>query len=426
MTSGQFHTFPLDSIIIHREGRQRRELKGIPELADSIQRLGLFHPLIITRDGVLVSGERRTVAMKSLGWTHAPVQFVDEIDPAILHLIELEENIKREDLDWRDRVRAVQDYHLLRKSNDPTWTQHRTAEAIGLKQATVSELLQVANEVAKGNARVMAAPKLSTAVGIVGRAQSRAIDSEAAKIAGSGMAPSVSDRTIPDTIIVADFNEWAPLYDGPKFNLLHCDFPYGIGADDFHQGGAAAHGGYDDSEDTYWRLCGTLADNLDRLCAESCHLVFWFSMKFYKETLDVIRNMGWVCDGFPLIWLKSDNIGTLPDPERGPRRLYETAFFASRGDRKIVSPVSNAYAAPTDRSIHMSAKPEPVLRHFFRMLVDEHTRLLDPTAGSGTSLRAAESLSASYALGLEVDPEFASRAREALERNRAKAAIASV
>jgi hypothetical protein len=36
MTSGQFHTFPLDSIIIHREGRQRRELKGIPELADSI------------------------------------------------------------------------------------------------------------------------------------------------------------------------------------------------------------------------------------------------------------------------------------------------------------------------------------------------------------------------------------------------------
>jgi site-specific DNA-methyltransferase (adenine-specific) len=66
----------------------------------------------------------------------------------------------------------------------------------------------------------------------------------------------------------------------------------------------------------------------------------------------------------------------------------------------------------------MSEKPEPMLRHFFGMLVDENTVMLDPTCGSGSSLRAAESLGAKHVLGLELNPEFAALAREALKRSR--------
>jgi DNA modification methylase len=117
--------------------------------------------------------------------------------------------------------------------------------------------------------------------------------------------------------------------------------------------------------------------------------------------------------------LKSDNVGILPDPQRGPRRIYETAFFGSRGDRKVVSAVSNAYAAPTDRGVHMSIKPEPVLRNFFRMFVDESTLMLDPTCGSGSSLRAAESLSARHVAGLEIDPDFCEQANRTLKTARA-------
>jgi hypothetical protein len=427
MTSGSFHTAILDSIIIHREGRQRRELKGIDILADSIRRLGLMHPPIITRDNVLVSGERRVTAMKALGWTSCLVQFADEVDPATLRSIELEENIKREDISWQDRCRAIAEFTELRKAEEPNWTQERTAEALGITAGSVAQHMQVARELIKGNTKIVEAPKFSVARGIIARASERQASSErdAFTAVGTGALPLPGKHTYPDSIIVADFNEWAPRYDGPKFNLLHCDFPYGIGADKFNQGAAPAHGGYDDTPDTYWRLIGTLADNLDRLCTESCHLVFWFSMKYYKETLDALRSMGWDCDGYPLFWLKSDNIGTLPDPERGPRRIYEVAFLAARGDRKIISAVSNAYAAPTDRSIHMSAKPEPVLRYFFRMLVDEHTRLLDPTAGSGGALRAAESLGCNYTQGLEVNSEFADRAREALNRSRSLRAAAA-
>jgi DNA modification methylase len=134
-------------------------------------------------------------------------------------------------------------------------------------------------------------------------------------------------------------------------------------------------------------------------------------MKWHKETVAILSEMGWEVDPFPLIWLKSDNAGMLPDMNRGPRRIYETALFASRGDRKIVRPVSNAVALPTTKDFHTSEKPLLVLQHFFRMFVDESTRLLDPTCGSGMAIRAAEEAGSSFALGLEMNEEFAERAR---------------
>ena len=116
--------------------------------------------------------------------------------------------------------------------------------------------------------------------------------------------------------------------------------------------------------------------------------------------------------------MKSDNIGILPDPERGPRRIYETCFFGSRGDRRIVRPTSNAVSAASDRMEHMSAKPEIMLASFYRMFVDSNTIMLDPTCGSGSALRAAEGLFASHTVGLERNPEFAARANAALRKSR--------
>ena len=116
--------------------------------------------------------------------------------------------------------------------------------------------------------------------------------------------------------------------------------------------------------------------------------------------------------------MKSDGAGIIPDPQRGPRQVYETCFLGSRGDRKIVRAVANGYSAPTVRDRHMSEKPESVLRHFFSMLVDENTVMLDPTCGSGSALRAAESLGAKYCFGIEINEEFAGIARTALDRAR--------
>lgn len=62
----------------------------------------------------------------------------------------------------------------------------------------------------------------------------------------------------------------------------------------------------------------------------------------------------------------------------------------------------------------MSEKPQAVLRHFFRMLVDNHSSVLDPTAGSGSAIRAAVATGANRYLGIELNKEFADYADELL------------
>jgi ParB family chromosome partitioning protein len=129
------------------EHRQRQDLGDINELADSIARLGLIHPIVVNRDNVLVAGFRRFSACRSLGWTHIDNTYTDELDPLILHLIELEENIKRKDLTWLEQHDAIIEYHRLRKEQDPTWTEDKTGKAIGLSRGTINQHVTVEKEI---------------------------------------------------------------------------------------------------------------------------------------------------------------------------------------------------------------------------------------------------------------------------------------
>ena len=406
-----FTTYPVDSIIIDRDKRQRRELTNIDELAWSLRSLGQINPITLTKDGVLIAGERRLTAAKSLGWTHITVQFLEELDEPTRQLIELEENVRRVDLPWQDQCRAIEQYHQLRSSQDATWSVKKSAYALGLSETAVGQKLAIASELRAGNARVAEAPKLSTARGIVTREAERKRDSTIAKITEEISGEAAPAKVAP--ILHADFNEWVLTYDGPKFNFIHCDFPYGVNADRHAQGAAASFGGYADTEDVYWRLLESLRHGMANVVAESAHLMFWFSMDFYQPTLEKLSEMGWDVQRFPLVWHKSDNTGILPDPTRGPRRIYETAFLASRGDRKIISAVSNVVSHANTKRIHMSEKPVGMLAKFMEMTVDQYTTALDPTCGSANALRAAERRGAHSVLGLECNEEFYHRAKEA-------------
>lgn len=153
---------------------------------------------------------------------------------------------------------------------------------------------------------------------------------------------------------------------------------------------------------------------MSNVVAPKAHLMFWFSMKYYTETKARLEAMGWKVNPHPLVWVKSDNLGVIPDANRGPRQIYETCLFASRGDLFINAPVSNAFSHPgKGKSIHMNEKPVPMLKHFMRMFCDEYSRVLDPTCGSANALKAATALGAPTVLGIERDPEFFARSAEA-------------
>jgi len=423
MPSSEFELIPVNEIWLDRDERQRKEFTT-EDLEDSIRERGLINPILVQReDKKLIAGERRWTACKNLGWMDIPVHYTDEIDPQILTLIELEENVKRKDLTWQEETEAVAKFHdMQREINGEDWSLEKTAESLNSSYTHVQRRVAVAKELRRGNLTVASVDRFSKAEGLVRRAEERAKQSKldvVDKVTASPTPISIEEieeqaepiiqREAP--LINIDFKDWLKT-NKQKFNFIHCDFPYGIDADRIQQGGAVnEHGSYADSEDVYFDLLKTFSDNLDKFVADSAHLMFWFSPKFYQETFRSLNKL-WTVDPFPLIWFRSDNKGMLPDPERGPRRVYEMAFMASRGDRKIVRAKANVAAAATTKEIHPSEKPRDMLRHFLPMFIDENSFMLDPTCGSANAVRVAEELGAKLAVGLERDEEFYNKAKE--------------
>lgn len=452
----------IDSITVDRESRQRRVIETA-DLEKSISKRGLLNPIIISDTGELKAGERRLTACKKLGHTKILARKVSDLSPVEAQIIELEENIKRSELDWQDLTRGVATIHNLYRGLDQDWTMAETAEECALTVGTVSLYLSVYAEM--DQERVAKASTVREAYNMLARRSARqagvalqelldgpdlspaqpiplteAEEKEVAALVELGAplpprlvkAPAVitAPALPPESILHTSFLDWAPTYTGPKFNLIHCDFPYGVELFSGPQGRGAEPGeGYKDTPDIYNTLIRSLCANLDRVMSVSAHLMFWLSAdtKIVAQTIQTFSELAPSLSlaKFPLIWHKTDNAGIASDPRHGPRHVYELCLLASRGSRQIARVKGDAYGSPTNKDLHPSTKPEPMLRHFMEMLVDETTSMLDPTCGSGASLRAADSLGAQTVLGLEIDLQYVGPARLALKQSRAKSAAAS-
>ena len=95
----------IDAIIV---GERRREDMGdITGLAESIQRHGLLHPVVIDDESRLVAGERRLRSCQSLGWADIEVTPIGLLTDHELREIELEENLRRKDLSSYERAKTL-------------------------------------------------------------------------------------------------------------------------------------------------------------------------------------------------------------------------------------------------------------------------------------------------------------------------------
>lgn len=480
-------------IIVRRETRQRQSnIADITDLVDSFRNTGqMINPIVVRQVGdtvVLVAGERRLRAALTVEWPTVDIRFIEGLNEADAEVLELEENIKRKELSWRDNTKAVGRLHAIFVQKDARWSVAQTAEAISLSRSYLNKILSVYEAI--DSPRIVTSDSLDNAFNTLSKfAERRAADVVSAILAGgvaafkqdtipASQATSVyvsapangafditrplavfeegprhvaSPQTemeilsrvdgatepppaqeeilhvsrptlfsaLPTTpIICGNFLEWAPQYTGPKFSVIHCDFPYGNYKGDASSGSMAGldtEEFYDNHESIYWDLVNGLISNLDRLMSYSAHLVFWFNMNFYTETVARFRQVGLMVHDHPFVWNKTaggGGLGVLPGTATTyPRRTYDTALLAVRGNRPLAKPGLNSYSAPTvGNKIHPSQKPEPMLKHFLSMVVDETSSVLDPTCGSAAALRVCEDLGAKAILGLELDPNYAASA----------------
>ena len=443
MLSSATKSVAVSSIIVASD-RQRRVLKDVESLADSIRNVGLINPIVITQDNVLVAGERRLRAHEFLGLTHILVRFSEDLSRPELELIELEENVKRSDLTWREQAKSIARIHALKsEAEGEEWSGSATAGFLAMDASHVNAALRVQEYIDRGDELVANAETFVTAINIVRRKDQRVADAAQVRVdeaidaavsnnisvnkgtkprADSALAAkaqtsdSAGEPSLPITTptehnpyILGDFRKWIDQpYSGDMFNFIHCDFPYGVNFDKHNRGAAQKFGGYEDTPEVYASCLAALARMMKTHVAPSAHLMFWLSarLEVVEMTRKTLTDMGWKINPVPLIWWRSDNSGIMPDPQRGPRQVYELCLFGSTGDRKIVQPVSNLIGHAKTKEIHASEKPRDMLRHFFRMFVDETTVMIDPTMGSGNAIIAAEDMGAKSCLGFEAVEEF--------------------
>jgi ParB/RepB/Spo0J family partition protein len=469
----------IDPHLIVINSRQRTGPFDTADLEESIERLGQLQPIVVRLVAnelgmpalTLVAGGRRLQACKNLN-RDVEYTLLDSLDDFSAECAELEENIKRDDLPWVDRALAINNIHELYKTHHTTyWTIEATASKIGLAETTVfnnikvvkfatknpeifklTSLLQALTSVDRITDRILAAEidTLSQTAQLAFKGKKDAAgekdNGEKDKGEGSDLVPAnpnpinvagspaidmanpsgfppvaspIPNRTL-DSVICTSFLDWAPAYTGPKFNFIHCDFPYGVNIGGSH--GLWDVKKYENDPKIFFTLTDCLINNFDRFASHSCHLMFWFAPRWYCETLNKLQSLGLEVLIPPMIWHHSDNRGMTPwiKGVMQPRRVYDMAFVAQRGGRQLLKDeIPNLYGAPlVSRPIHPTQKPESMLRHFFSMLVDNTTSMLDPTCGSASALNAAESLGAKATLGIEYDAEYAKAANVYLNEQR--------
>lgn len=96
----------VDSIIVDYDNRRPINELKVTELVKSISEIGLLHPIVITDSLELVAGLHRLTAFKRMRRLSIPCKIVDSSDKILIELIQIDENLIRNE-----------DHFLVRGSN---------------------------------------------------------------------------------------------------------------------------------------------------------------------------------------------------------------------------------------------------------------------------------------------------------------------
>ena len=407
---------PLNSLEVP-ERRQRTDIapEALSELMQSIQATGLLHPPVVRREGerlLLVAGERRYKAIRllsGLGRSFSyggqavppgmmPVQDLGQLNAMQAAEAELEENIRRVDLSMQDRVKAVAQLHELRSAQAAEAGRTHTisdtaAEAYPEMSEWRDEKARQAIVIAKNLDKL---PELASAktekeaMKIIKRAGEAELNKRLA-IAVGGEAKS-------DLLEVynADCAEWLDSYNGPGFDCILIDPPYGMDAETFGDGAGRLVGithRYADSGESFRQLLRAVAPRLWRVAAVESHLYCYCDIDGFHFLRELFEQEGWRVHRTPLVHLKREG-GRVPWPEHGPRRCYELVLYAVKGQKPVTAIYRDVFDTTLegDNLGHGAQKPVEAYAELLKRSCRPGDRVLDCFAGSGTILAAAHQL----------------------------------
>lgn len=436
---------PAEIIISPDRQRQEFDPQSLQELIVSIRPPGKLQnaPVVRWKDGtwVLVSGERRVRAIKQIqalgGWIEydgqkflgaIPCTNIGELDPIAAEEAELDENFRRKDLTWQEHAAAVKRLHNLRDEQKkqaireavaqddrsetagrdfPRQTVADTAQELtghreGSYQDAVRAELLVADHLS--NPLIARAASAKEALKILKADEQRQADTRMA--ATIGLTFSSAAHRIANENCLDFMTRFRMEPESEKFDVLLCDPPYGMNADQFGDGGGKMTGithDYDDSPAAWLKLMEQFTVLSFEVTKTQAHAYIFCDIENFFVLRSLMQASGWYVFRTPFTYYKRDS-GRVPLPDRGPRRQTEWILYAIKGDK----PVTHIYpdvveASADDQMGHGAQKSVSAYQNLLQRSCHPGDRVADLFAGTGPIIPAAHALKC-YATAVELDP----------------------
>lgn len=395
----------LSNILV--KDRFRKDYGDIQDLADSITKYGLMQNLVVKDQGDttpryrLIAGGRRYAALAILGRTHAQSSIYPETTSDIDAVaMELEENIKRKNLDWAEDMANLLELDNLKRKSIPGWKISDTATLIGASEATVSRDLELAREmeVPEVHAVLSKAKTKSEAVATLKRLHDEVVNKELVRRVKAS-APEVPKF---ENYIVQDFFDVAPHLESESVDCIELDPPWGVALDEqtdrqceLDKQTRSTERFVDWKVEQYLEKMKELAKISYRVLRDDRWLLLWGGITHYEANKQIMLEAGFRFVEPPCIWVKPGDAPVMP--AKGYTGLisgYEVLFYMAKGHPRINHPRSNVFieSANTPERFHPTEKPKELLKLVLNSFLQPTQNLLVPFAGSGNTLAAAHEL----------------------------------
>lgn len=421
---------PISETEIRKRQRSAMDKVKLSELKESIADKGILHPPVYWQDvsgkWVLTAGERRSEAMRQL---HAegrrfghdgsevppgqiPITRLDEaLDEIARFEVELDENVRRDDLTWQDRVKAFADLHSMRQRSNPKQTSEDTAKEL-LERGLVKTLptgrlhMKEARLIADhlDNDKIAQARNPAEALSLVYKMEEERVTAALVK---RKFALATVEAKI--TLRQGHCENILDGLDSDMADLILADPPYGLGASAAgFRGRTVHHHNYEDTRENAQKIARAILTEGFRVCKTRANIFMFCDIDLFDWLKSTASNMGWSPFRRPLIWQKSESEGMAPWGGSGPRITTEFIFFATKGQRGLnASPIDvfNVKRVSRSERIHAAEKPVELLKTLIQISTLPGDFVLDPCCGSGSTLVAAKELKRA-GLGIELDLDY--------------------
>ncbi len=415
------------------EGRARKQFSPVAmnELRESIERGGLLHPLVVKQlsDGRyrLVAGERRFRACCMLGWREIPCTVRSSMSDIEAKAAELEENLQREDLEWQEQIELMAQIDEVKRAQHGSssqgkatsgWSVAKTAQLLGVSVGPVSEKIALAKKLRASpelKEKIKNLP-LTAAVKEVKRIEER---QRVERLQASGALE------VDESLLFGSAPEKLRELDEGSVDLVVTDPPFGIGELEDQRGqkrdGVVSYTAKLKDEDNLTleaatKLFEETAGELVRVLRPGGMFYVFFAWDAHQAFRDSLTSVGLVVAPVPLIWDKGRTTSAFRGYDYSP--CYEPILFGYKPPRtrrlaKAAASILRFSPLHANHKVHPFEKPLSLLKFFIEQSTVAGETVLDPFAGSGSTLVAAKELGR-RAIGIEVDREHFGMAQSRL------------